>query len=189
MHIETVRHDAATAVDPQRLMIETGIELANLDQWETDTCRSVLAQHQVLRSHAAGTEELDDLIHRFASTRDILRSLPDTGFDDAVEAVNTQLAALSVAPMLSVHDGSPLHMHWTASDAPLGEQVVVDVLMALAHSLTIEGLERFGRCAANDCQRLYYDGSRNRSRRFCSDPRCASRTRTADHRARKRSAI
>ena len=36
------------------------------------------------------------------------------------------------------------------------------------------------------CDHLFYDATRNGSRRFCSDPRCASRTHTADHRARQR---
>ncbi|MEO6571207.1 MAG: CGNR zinc finger domain-containing protein [Ilumatobacteraceae bacterium] len=31
---------------------------------------------------------------------------------------------------------------------------------------------------------MFYDATKNRSRRFCSDPRCASRTHTAAHRAR-----
>ncbi|MGL4297698.1 MAG: CGNR zinc finger domain-containing protein, partial [Candidatus Neomicrothrix subdominans] len=48
------------------------------------------------------------------------------------------------------------------------------------------GTARFGQCDASGCDWLFYDATRNRSRRFCSDPRCASRTHTADHRARRR---
>ena len=65
------------------------------------------------------------------------------------------------------------------------DQVMADFLMALANELCDNGTKRFGRCAADDCDRLFYDTSRNGSRRFCSDPRCASRTHTADHRKRK----
>ena len=84
------------------------------------------------------------------------------------------------------HDGAPLHIHWTPSTATFDDQVIADILMALAQEVCDHGTTRFGRCAATDCDHLYYDATRNGSRRFCSDPRCASRTHTADHRARRR---
>ncbi len=93
---------------------------------------------------------------------------------------------LSIAPTAVTHDGAPLHIHWTPSTATFDDQVIADILMALAQEVCDHGTTRFGRCAATDCDHLYYDATRNGSRRFCSDPRCASRTHTADHRARRR---
>jgi len=84
------------------------------------------------------------------------------------------------------HDGAGPHLHWTPTTATFDQQVVADVLMALAHELCDNGTNRFGRCAASGCDDLFYDGTRNRSRRFCDDPKCASRTHTAQHRARRR---
>src|SRR6056297_2297630 len=106
---------------------------------------------------------------------------------DAVHWVNRELGSVSIAPSLTAHDGAALHLHWTPGGATFDDQVMADVLMALAQELADGGTGRFGRCAAADCERLFYDATRNRSRRFCSDPRCASRTHTADHRARQRS--
>ena len=42
---------------------------------------------------------------------------------------------------------------------------------------------RLGVCAAEACDRVYLDGSRNGGRQFCST-RCQSRTKAAAHRAR-----
>ena len=117
---------------------------------------------------------------------DRFNSLPDTAVDDTVEWVNAEIAALSIAPSAVTHDGAPLHIHWTPTSASFDDQVMADILMALAQELCDHGTKRFGRCAASDCDHLYYDATRNGSRRFCSNPRCASRTHTADHRARQR---
>ena len=116
----------------------------------------------------------------------IIETLPDAALADAVAGVNAELSACPLAPALVAHDGAALHIHWSGANASFGVQVVADVLMALAQTLCEHGTERFGRCAAEGCQRLFFDATKNRSRRFCSDPRCASRTHTAQHRARQR---
>ena len=73
-----------------------------------------------------------------------------------------------------------------ADTRAFGMDGAVDFLMALAQELCEHGTSRFGTCAATDCSHLFYDVTRKGSRRFCADPRCASRTHTADHRARQR---
>jgi len=70
--------------------------------------------------------------------------------------------------------------------ASFDDQVIADMLMAICFDVCEHGTTRFGVCAAADCEHLFYDATRNGSRRFCSDPRCASRTHTAEHRARRR---
>ena len=88
--------------------------------------------------------------------------------------------------------GDAIHIRDTVRGEPhrffdaQGVDELVSISMALAQELCDNGTIRFGRCGAADCDQLFYDGTRNRSRRFCADPRCASRTHTADHRARQR---
>ena len=125
------------------------------------------------------TERFTDLLPR-------VRSLPDVDVDTAILWTNAELTELSISPSLTDHGGAALHIHWTPASATFDDQVMADFLMALAQELCDNGTMRFGRCAADDCERLFYDSSRNGSRRFCSDPRCASRTHTADHRKRKK---
>ena len=43
-------------------------------------------------------------------------------------------------------------------------------------------------CEAEDCSGIYVDGSRGRTRRWCSAARCGNRARVAAHRARRRAA-
>ncbi len=149
--------------------------------------RRVLADHEFVRVHSATAEELAALNDRLVSIGRIVRSLPTSELEEAVTAVNAQLEACAIAPSLSSHDGFPLHIHWTGPSTPFAHQVAVDLLMALAQTLCDHGTARFGQCAADDCDRVFYDTTKNRSRRFCADPRCASRTHTAAHRARQSS--
>lgn len=147
--------------------------------------RRVLVDHEFVRAAAASDDELDSLLDRLAPLVRIVEMLPEAPLVDAVRAVNVELAAAAIAPSLQAHDGFPLHIHWTGATTPFAHQVTVDLLMGIAQILCDHGTERFGRCAAVDCGRVFYDTSKNRSRRFCSDTRCANRTHTAAHRARR----
>lgn len=147
--------------------------------------RQILADHEFMRVHSATAEEMAALGDRLVSIGRIVRSLPAADLETAVTAVNGQLEACAIAPSLSSHDGFPLHIHWTGPSTPFAHQVAVDLLMAVAQTLCDHGTARFGRCAADECERVFYDTTKNRSRRFCADPRCASRTHTAAHRARQ----
>jgi len=147
--------------------------------------RAVLHDAGFARSSAAPEAALRRTRQRFADLLQRIQALPDIDVDEAVLWTNAELTELTIRPSLSNHDGSDLHIHWTPPSATFDDQVMTDFLMALANELCDNGTRRFGRCAADDCERLFYDTSRNGSRRFCSDPRCASRTHTADHRKRK----
>ena len=172
--------------DEVRVTLSAGVELANdLDQGLA-RLHQILVDHAFARAERATGEDLDDVAACFAPVAAILLALPATELAGAVEAVNRQLAASQVEPSLRSHDGFALHIHWTGSAASFGRQVAVDVLMALAQTLCDDGTARFGWCAAAGCDRLFHDATKNRSRRFCSDPRCATRTHTAQHRARRR---
>ena len=178
-----------------RVTVDAAVELANVVAGEphhdveglepTEQLRAVLVEHDFLRAAGADAGDLGALADRFVSIGRVVRYLPDADLADAVDALNGHLEAAAIAPSLSAHDGFALHIHWTSPSTPFAHQVAVDVLMALAQTLCDHGVERFGRCAADDCERVFYDVTKNRSRRFCSDPRCASRTHTAAHRARR----
>ena len=138
-------------------------------------------------ARASGTS-VTRLRRRFGELGPLLRSLPDLDDDTAAAAVNEHLTELHIRPSVVAHDGVGLHIHWSPSTATFDDQVIADIVMALAHEVCDSGTIRFGRCGASDCSDMFYDGTRNRSRRFCADPRCASKTHTADHRARRRRA-
>ncbi len=147
--------------------------------------RAVLREAGFSRASIAPEAAVRRTAQRFGDLLRRVRALPDIDVSDAALWTNAELTELTIRPSLSDHDGSELHIHWTPPSATFDDQVMADFLMALANELCDNGTKRFGRCAADDCERLFYDTSRNGSRRFCSDPRCASRTHTADHRKRK----
>ncbi len=181
-------HIRADSLDEEiRVTVDAGVELTN-EMVANGDLRAVLVEHDFIRAGRATASDVDELRRRFRSVRAIIETLPDIEPTVAVDLVNAQLRRCSIAPSLSAHDGFALHIHWTGDETSFGRRVVVDVLMALAQTLCDHGTDRFGRCAAEGCERLFYDATKNRSRRFCSDSRCASRTHTAEHRARRRDA-
>lgn len=187
MHIRTASLDEEIAAT-----VDAALELANLmarpDLPHDDQLvefRRVLVDHEFVRARAATSDEMAALVDRTSTLGRLLDRLPDVELAEAVAMVNVELESSAIAPSLSAHDGFALHIHWTSPSTPFAHQVVVDVLMAIAQTLCDHGVARFGRCAADGCERLFYDTTKNRSRRFCADQRCASRTHTAAHRARQ----
>jgi predicted RNA-binding Zn ribbon-like protein len=190
----TLVHVRADSLEDEvRITVDAAVEISNeliTDDTESsdeqfERLRAVLVAHDFLRARRASADELAELADRCQPLARLVRSFPDAELAAAVAAVNHQLQGCAIAPTLSAHDGFALHIHWTAADSPFAHQVTVDLLMALAQTLCDHGTARFGRCAADDCVRTFYDTTKNRSRRFCADPRCASRTHTAAHRARR----
>lgn len=170
-----------------RLTLETAIEVVNDESEPGFDLRQVLVAAGFSRAGDASQASLDRLGRRFhQGLGDLLRALPASEAAPAIVRVNEELTELRVAPSIVDHDHVGPHLHWTPPTATFDDQVVTDVLMALAQELCDHGSDRFGRCAADGCDRIFFDTTRNGSRRFCSDPRCASRTHTADHRARQR---
>lgn len=189
-------HVRADSLDEEvRITVDAATELANVVAGEPlpeiehldrlEQLRTVLIEHDFVRARGASATELDAFADRMVPLARLIHSLPGAELPVMVDAVNAQLEAAAIAPSLSSHDGFALHIHWTPPSTPFAHQAAVDLLMAIAQTLCDHGTERFGRCAADDCDRVFYDTTKNRSRRFCTDPRCASRTHTAAHRARQ----
>jgi predicted RNA-binding Zn ribbon-like protein len=176
-----------------RLTIEALIDLVNAladavshpDGAPVDV-RALLDEHGFSRAAGASAATIDRVEARVGSMVETMRTLPDSGTETTVTWINRQLSGIHITPSLTDHDDAGLHIHWTPTSATLDDQVIADFLMALALEVCDHGTSRFGTCAASDCDHLFYDVTRNGSRRFCADPRCASRTHTADHRARRR---
>lgn len=177
---EEVRVTVEAAVSVSNTVLDNAVEL----DARRAGVRAVLIEHDFSRAAVATEEEMVAFFDRSVALARLVDQLPEAELGDAVAHMNAALEVCAIAPSLSAHDGYALHIHWTSATTPFAHQVAVDLLMALAQTLCDHGTERFGRCDASDCDRVFYDGTKNRSRRFCDDPRCASRTHTAAHRAR-----
>ncbi len=170
-----IRITLEALVDAANGMIDGDLEL-----------RPLLHERSFSRAADASEASMQRAERRLGELLPFLRALPGAAPDEVAARVNEELTELPITPSIVSHGGSGHHIHWTPSTARFDDQFLADVLMALASELCDNGTDRFGTCAADDCDRLFYDGTRNHSRRFCSDQRCASRTHTADHRARRR---
>ena len=118
--------------------------------------------------HLVGAPE--DLV----SIRDSLRRYLSSG--DA-----TELDALAEAHPLVVRFGGG------AALAPAGGDGVVASLLSEVHRAHTSGeWSRLKACANPDCQWVYYDGSRNRSGRWCSMTECGDVMKARAYRRRAR---
>ena len=179
-------HVASISRSEIRLTLEVTFDLANSLADGTLDARRTLAEAGFSRSREASATSIKRLTTRLEELAPLMADLHRLDPTTAAARINEELTELPISPSVVEHDGVPAHIHWTPATARFDDQVMSDILMALAQEVCDHGTSRFGRCEASGCDDLFYDGTRNRSRRFCANPRCASRTHTADHRARHR---
>ncbi len=171
-----------------------------------DTEMSLNATAALVNTTRGGEEELPDLaaldafvahwrwtgsrsrnqaeLDAVRALRPRLAGLWDMSEDDAVGLVNQLLRDGNALPQLLKHDGWEYHIHATQPDAPLADRMVVDFAMAFADVIRSGELGRLRYCAAEDCDNVLVDLSKNRSRRFCG-PTCANRVNVAAYRSRR----
>lgn len=117
--------------------------------------------------------------------RPALKTLLLAERDEAARIVNTMLARSKALPQLQRHDHWDWHVHAVGPDRPLDERVVVETAMAMIDVIRADEMSRLARCAADDCDDVVLDLSRNRSRRYCSTT-CGNREAVAAYRARQK---
>jgi predicted RNA-binding Zn ribbon-like protein len=113
-----------------------------------------------------------------------LRRIWHSDEDGTVEIVNRLLREASALPQLVRHDEWDYHLHATSPDQPLAVRMAVEAAMAFVDVIRTGELDRLRVCAAEDCDDVLVDLSKNRSRRFC-EKGCGNRANVAAYRARK----
>ncbi len=102
-----------------------------------------------------------------------------------VERINEILTEAEALPQLVDHDGLGWHVHAVPQEAPLHQRMSVEAAMALIDVVRAGELDRLRTCAAEDCEDVLVDLSRNRSRRFCEGG-CGNRENVRAYRDRQR---
>jgi len=128
-----------------------------------------------------GTEDELETVRRVRSR---LREYWDADLDQAVLITNDLLRDGDARPQLVNHEPLGWHVHATPSDAPLATRLAVDTAMAMVDVIRADELDRLKVCAAQDCDDVLVDLSRNRSRKFC-DGTCGNNANVAAYRARQ----
>ncbi len=125
-----------------------------------------------------------DAVRRLRPT---IERLWEAAEDEAADLVNALLRQASALPQLVRHDGWDYHLHATPPDAPLADRMAVEAAMAFTDVIRTGQLDRRRVCAADGCDNVLIDLSKNRSRRFCSTS-CSNRTNVAAYRTRQAAA-
>ena len=103
--------------------------------------------------------------------------------EQRVALLNALLAESTAHPRLTAHTGS-WHIHYRDTEIPFARKLRALISSGTALHLAGRGMHRLGRCAADGCDRVYADVSRNGRQRYCS-PGCANRDAVRRHRARR----
>ena len=132
-------------------------------------------------SRTGDVRELEEV----RALRPQLRELWRLEEQELVAALNRILRDAEALPQLVDHDGIGWHVHAVHEEAPLATRMAVEAAMALIDVVRAGELDRLKTCAADDCEDLVVDLSRNRSRRFC-DGGCGNRENVRAYRDRQR---
>ena len=119
------------------------------------------------------------------SLRPRLRTLWRLEEDELVATVNEVLRDSHALPQLVDHDDIGWHIHAVPQEAPLATRMLVEAAMAFTDVIRTAELDRLKNCAADDCDNVVLDLSRNRSKRFCEDG-CGNRENVRAYRDRLR---
>ncbi|HEY4267371.1 MAG TPA: CGNR zinc finger domain-containing protein [Galbitalea sp.] len=118
--------------------------------------------------------------------REPLRALWAAGSEEeVVDLVNGMLRETRALPQLVRHGPWGWHLHATADDTPFADRILVESAMAWVDVIRSEERDRMRICAADDCEAVLVDFSRNRSKRYCDVGNCGNRANVAAYRARQ----
>lgn len=116
--------------------------------------------------------------------RPIFEDLDERDVDSAAARLNALLTRHSAHPHLAKERGR-WRLHHHPADVALVPMYTAICAEALARMIGAGHAERFGVCQAMDCERVYFDVSKNASRRFCSTT-CQNRVKAGTFRMRQR---
>ena len=109
----------------------------------------------------------------------------DAGDLDRAAGQDNELLERTGAPPRLTHTETGWDLHFHGPDTTVARGWAAGLAAGLALALGGDRAGRLGVCAADPCDRVFVDTSRNGGRRFCST-RCQNRVKAAAHRHRER---
>ncbi|WP_112247965.1 CGNR zinc finger domain-containing protein [Kribbella monticola] len=181
------------ATDHLKASLEAAIALANATgaEWSQGRARAPLDEvtvGAVLRLTTNRMPSIDDAaVAEFATGGErlyrALLLLTEGETDTAASAINELLASTRAAPVLVRHPESAWHLHFATEDVSIATGWLAEFGTATAMLLGSDDLDRLHPCAAERCDNLFLDATRNHRQRFCSTA-CQNRTKVAAFRSR-----
>jgi predicted RNA-binding Zn ribbon-like protein len=166
--------------------LDVALRLANADLGEVAGLREALYE-EPWWADRVDENDLEALRPVADGLRRVLADAVAADREGVTREANALLAAHPLRPQLSSgHDEKEnWHVHVADPGQPPATEVAAAAAWGVAQGIVHYGLERWGRCAAEDCGKFFLDTSTNRAKRFCS-ARCANRVHVAAFRSRKR---
>ena len=163
-------------------------DLVNSAGPDTDPLRDVPALEGFLNRHLveprirATPADLDAV----RALRPRLRAVWEAaGSGTRAGLVNALLEGSGARPRLVDHGGGwGWHLHVTGHDAALQHRIAAQAGFAFADLIRSGEEGRLRGCEAPDCQAVFVDLSKNRSRRYCDTGNCGNRQHVAAYRER-----
>jgi predicted RNA-binding Zn ribbon-like protein len=179
--------DWRTAAQPHELLTS----YADLVAWGQRTgIVSEGTARRLLEESARGPTQAAAVLERAIVLREaIYRIFSAVVAEHAPEAADIATLNRALAETMS-----RLQLAWTADgfarcwsgDEDALDQVLWPVVRSAAELLTSDELGRVGVCAGDGCGWLFFDTSKNRSRRWCSMQDCGNRAKARRHYRRRR---
>ncbi len=164
--------------------LESGVFLSN-SELEPDTLTSLDELLEFFdRFEFTGRRPTGADLEPVRAIRTPLRTLFLATRDEAVPLVNAILSEQHAVPRLVRHGDVDWHIHATDDERPFHERILVETAMAMIDVIRAQEMQRFSRCAMEDCDGVVFDLSRNRSRKYCTVT-CTNRAAQAAFRARQ----
>jgi predicted RNA-binding Zn ribbon-like protein len=150
---------------------------------DVDSLEVLLDKHQVTPRPAATAADL--VAVRALGPR--LRAVWQAGSTERIaELVNDLLDDSGARPRLIDHGGGfGWHLHVTGREATLEHRLAAQAAFAFVDLVRLREESRLRQCEAPDCDAVFADLSKNRSRRYCDTGNCGNRQHVAAYRERR----
>jgi predicted RNA-binding Zn ribbon-like protein len=170
-------HDTTTALTLAADLVNTD-DLADVGALEV-----FLDQHFVDPRPRASAEDLEAVL----ALRPRLRAVWQVTDTEALaELINGLLRDSGARPWLTDHGGGwGWHLHVTSHEAAIEHRIAAQTGFAFADLVRMRETSRLRRCEAPDCDAVFVDLSKNRSRRYCDTGNCGNRQHVAAYRERR----
>ena len=156
-----------------------------------------LSEHDVAalrRLAARNATESGRIARRSFKLRKVLLRLFYTAADgdpaasEALQALNKEVADTMAQTHLEPA-GSGYSLNCCSDDDLQLARPLWPIVRSAVDLLTTGDLDRLSACASHDCEYLFVDGTRNRSRQWCDTKVCGNRERVHRHREKKKELI
>jgi predicted RNA-binding Zn ribbon-like protein len=162
---------------------ERGRERSPLEPADAPAATASVLQRGEAPAPRVSRADVSALAGRAERWRHVFEAVRAGDDADAAGLLNDLLRETGARPQLDPTAEGGWHVHFHGSDDSLAVGWAAGCTTALALALGSDLAGRMGTCAADRCDVVFVDTSKNGSRRFCSTS-CQNRTKTAAYRSR-----